>query len=362
MTDTADGTPELGANFMEWSVDDVVQWTLKSLGLNNTEEHVSDVESDGNGTNDDAKTCSGVSIPDILDEKDKSAFRVLDNVRTNIKTTFHEHKISGEILPYLSLENCKLLFSGEVRLAVKFKISLNKLTDKLDTQNNALTKHQDELVSTLNNLHHTIADKLQEYQSQYIRLRGDVLEVMRRSAASSVPGIPVQPSHTSQDYFERGQSSHQPGAHLAPLSPRNHPAFPGNQHRTSFTTTPSSGAPGSSAATPPGYNPNSNGGHANQMSIAPSVNEPLKQLRASKEDSTEKILKNAMKKHNLNEADWKQYVLVICYGDQERVLEMDEQPVVIFKNLKQQGLHPAIMLRQKGDFEEVGELTPGGRL
>lgn len=95
-------------------------------------------------------------------------------------------------------------------------------------------------------------------------------------------------------------------------------------------------------------------------------NEPLKQLRASKEDSCERILKNAMKRHHLNEQDWKQYVLVICYGDQERILDLEEKPVVIFKNLKQQGLHPAIMLRRRGDFEELNmsgeDVTPGGRL
>ena len=99
-----------------------------------------------------------------------------------------------------------------------------------------------------------------------------------------------------------------------------------------------------------------------------SPNEALKQLRASKEDSCERILKNAMKRHNLADQDWRQYVLVICYGDQERLLELNEKPVIIFKNLKQQGLHPAIMLRRRGDFEEVAmmngsdNVTPGGRL
>lgn len=111
-------------------------------------------------------------------------------------------------------------------------------------------------------------------------------------------------------------------------------------------------------------------------------NEPLKQLRASKDDSCEKILKNAMRRHNLTDQDWRQYVLVISYGDKERTLELTDKPVVIFKSLKQQGLHPTIMLRRKGDFEETrdynmndntsaGEvsglpdpstITPGGRL
>lgn len=69
-----------------------------------------------------------------------------------------------------------------------------------------------------------------------------------------------------------------------------------------------------------------------------------------------------MKRHKLND-DWRNYALVICYGDQERILELDEKPVQIFKELKEKGEHPAIMLRQKADFsgKKLSE-TPGGKL
>jgi hypothetical protein len=75
-------------------------------------------------------------------------------------------------------------------------------------------------------------------------------------------------------------------------------------------------------------------------------NEPLKQLRASTEDSCLKILQQAMKRHHIPRDDWSKYVLVICYGDKERILKLAEKPVVIFKELQELGKHPAIMLRQ----------------
>ncbi|RCK57833.1 Protein STE50 [Candida viswanathii] len=77
--------------------------------------------------------------------------------------------------------------------------------------------------------------------------------------------------------------------------------------------------------------------------------EPLKQLRASTDDSCLKILQQAMKRHHIPRDDWSRYVLVICYGDKERILKLAEKPVVIFKELQELGKHPAIMLRQLAD-------------
>lgn len=108
-------------------------------------------------------------------------------------------------------------------------------------------------------------------------------------------------------------------------------------------------------------------------SAAPS-NEPLKQLRASSEDSCLKILQQAMKRHHIPRDDWLKYVLVICYGDKERILKLAEKPVIIFKELQELGKHPAIMLRQlaatiteDNDSElyedsRIGDDVPGGTL
>lgn len=102
-------------------------------------------------------------------------------------------------------------------------------------------------------------------------------------------------------------------------------------------------------------------------------NEPLKQLRASSEDSCMKILQHAMKRHHIPRDDWSKYVLVICYGDKERILKLDEKPVIIFKELQELGKHPAIMLRQLAEdlvagteeqYENsrIGDDIPGGTL
>lgn len=99
--------------------------------------------------------------------------------------------------------------------------------------------------------------------------------------------------------------------------------------------------------------------------------EPLKQLRASSDDSCRKILTQAMKRHRIPEHDWSKYVLVICYGDKERILKLDERPVIIFKELQELGKHPAIMLRQLAAMTEtdedhydsrIGDDIPGGTL
>lgn len=80
-----------------------------------------------------------------------------------------------------------------------------------------------------------------------------------------------------------------------------------------------------------------------------SGNEPLKQLRASTDDSCLKILQHAMKRHHIPREDWSKYVLVICYSDKERILKLAEKPVVVYKELQELGKHPAIMLRQLAD-------------
>lgn len=102
--------------------------------------------------------------------------------------------------------------------------------------------------------------------------------------------------------------------------------------------------------------------------------EPLKQLRASTDDSCLKILQHAMRRHHVPRDDWSKYVLVICYGDKERILKLAEKPVPIFKELQELGKHPAIMLRQLAEttvesndndlYEDsrIGDDIPGGTL
>lgn len=128
----------------------------------------------------------------------------------------------------------------------------------------------------------------------------------------------------------------------------------------------------SSTASTIGPSPGSGPGAASAINTS---TEPLKQLRASSDDSCLKILQQAMKRHHIPRNDWSKYVLVICYGDKERILKLAEKPVPIFKELQELGKHPAIMLRQLADTIEedndinelyedsrIGDEIPGGTL
>ncbi|SCU95602.1 LAFA_0G01200g1_1 [Lachancea sp. 'fantastica'] len=283
----------------------------------------------------------GIENADDDEEEETKSNPLLAKVQDNFK----ENEIDGASILELDLDDCKQLMENDAKWAVQLKLEINKLKSQKGTQ-------EDEILAVLSQLYSTVSDKLQDFQNQYSRLRLDVLEVVKKDPVS-VPqshqltsgSVPASAhSHApQQDYFEGHRV-------VTPSSPNNPTGRQPLNRSTSSTasqqnaTTPAVSTPYSLPTSQPG-------------------NEPLKHMRASKEDSCERILKSAMKRHGLSEQDWRQYVLVICYGDQERILELDEKPVQIFKNLKQQGLHPAIMLRQRGDFEEVNNgLTPGGRL
>ncbi|AJQ42799.1 Ste50p [Saccharomyces cerevisiae YJM1549] len=333
-----DASPDLDVNgtilmnnedFSQWSVDDVITWCISTLEVEET---------------------------DPLCQR------------------LRENDIVGDLLPELCLQDCQDLCDGDLNKAIKFKILINKMRDsKLEWKDD---KTQEDMITVLKNLYTTTSAKLQEFQSQYTRLRMDVLEVMKTSSSSSpinthgvsttVPSsnntiIPSSDgaSLSQTDYFDTVHNRQSPSRRESPVTVFRQPSLSHSKslHKDSKNKVPQI---------------STNQSHPSAVSTAntpgPSPNEALKQLRASKEDSCERILKNAMKRHNLADQDWRQYVLVICYGDQERLLELNEKPVIIFKNLKQQGLHPAIMLRRRGDFEEVAmmngsdNVTPGGRL
>ncbi|SCU95150.1 LAMI_0F01222g1_1 [Lachancea mirantina] len=281
-----------------------------------------------------------------------------------IEDAVRENNIDGQVIGDLTLDDCKSLVNGDRRLAVRFKIELNRLRSKSQE-----VDQTEEIAVTLQQLYVAVTEKLQEFQSQYSRLRLDVMDVMRKGT------MPVQQQQQQQQQqLSQQQLQSLPQATQLPLQHPSSSASTSNQpqhdyfegHRVVTSSSPGATAtvtrqPAFNRSTSSAFTAHGSGTTPGTPGV--SSNEPLKHMRASKDDSCEKILKSAMRRHNLKEQDWKQYVLVICYGDQERFLELDEKPVTIFKNLKQQGLHPAIMLRQRGDFEEVGGgLTPGGRL
>jgi hypothetical protein len=76
---------------------------------------------------------------------------------------------------------------------------------------------------------------------------------------------------------------------------------------------------------------------------APSV-EIFKPFRVGREDPSYNVLPAALRKYNI-QADWRVYSLYVAYGDEERLIELEEFPLAIFKVLDRQGKNPMFTLR-----------------
>lgn len=87
--------------------------------------------------------------------------------------------------------------------------------------------------------------------------------------------------------------------------------------------------------------------------------EIFKSFRVSMEDPCYKVLPAALKKYNIN-APWDQYALYIVYGDQERCLQMDEKPLILFKQLDKEGKKPMFMLRKTNSASAESEPGSAG--
>ncbi|ODQ66600.1 hypothetical protein NADFUDRAFT_50515 [Nadsonia fulvescens var. elongata DSM 6958] len=92
--------------------------------------------------------------------------------------------------------------------------------------------------------------------------------------------------------------------------------------------------------------------------------EPFKSFRVTVDDPCYKVLPAALKRYKIH-ADYRQYALLVCYNDKERVLGLQEKPLRIFKELQDAGKNPVFMLRmldRRGQTGEVVKTVPGGVL
>ncbi|KUJ08418.1 uncharacterized protein LY89DRAFT_676838 [Mollisia scopiformis] len=80
--------------------------------------------------------------------------------------------------------------------------------------------------------------------------------------------------------------------------------------------------------------------------------EIFKSFRVSMTDPTWKVLPAALRKYNI-EASADEYSLYVMYGDVERLMGLDEQPLVVFKELDRKGLKPMFMLRKLKGCEVI---------
>ncbi|THH10366.1 hypothetical protein EW145_g1394 [Phellinidium pouzarii] len=76
----------------------------------------------------------------------------------------------------------------------------------------------------------------------------------------------------------------------------------------------------------------------------------LKSFKVSLEDPAWKVLPAALKKYKINNDDWQNYAMFICYGQTERCLSYDEKPLLLFQKLKDAKKNPVFMLKHIKDI------------
>jgi len=76
----------------------------------------------------------------------------------------------------------------------------------------------------------------------------------------------------------------------------------------------------------------------------PPVETP-KSRRVGPEDPCYKVVPAVLKKYNIR-ADWRQYSLYVVYGDQERLVGLEEKPLALIKQLDKEGRKPTFKLRK----------------
>ncbi|CAI7633353.1 unnamed protein product [Penicillium glandicola] len=169
------------------------------------------------------------------------------------------------------------------------------------------------------------------------------------------PGIP---SPTSPHHHHAHAQTLNPRSYTQPLSSANrNTAYDYAEQTPTMHSrdrlTPSQ-LPSSRAETPstlsrldprPDRSESRAGGGGGGGSENPNSVEIFKSFRVSWEDPCYKVLPAALKKYNIN-SDWKNYALYIVYGDQERCLELQEKPLLLFKQLEKEGRKPMFMLRK----------------
>ncbi|KAI9714119.1 MAG: Adaptor for signal transduction [Chrysothrix sp. TS-e1954] len=155
------------------------------------------------------------------------------------------------------------------------------------------------------------------------------------SGSQASPHLSNQPSPTSPQYNQPPMSRQTTATQL----PSNATFHPSNTYQNGTST--SSEPPTASTST-------SSRRAGTSSSTSTPTEDPtgfMKSFRVSMEEPCHKVLPVALQKYHIQD-DWRQYSLYIVYGDQERCLGLDERPLILFKQLANEGKKPMFMLRK----------------
>ncbi|KAI9461479.1 hypothetical protein HD554DRAFT_2130004 [Boletus coccyginus] len=278
-----------------------------------------------------------------------------------------EHNISGDVLCMLDPETLKAVGVATIgqrltilkaiylaKLAYHIPIDLDHYVPPSEARERAmsveklndLVKEQAQRVSHLEEdnkrLKETVETLLEEFSQVRNLQRLDEHTLKRQHSFKWAQYVNPAKSPTKQETESPNPSPHQMEHDVSQARSTQHNPIQSGSSASQRN-------PVSSTAESPGSQPLSSARTNRQES-----SDNLKSFKVSLEDPTWKVLPAALKKYKINNDNWQNYAMFICYGSPgnriERCLSYDEKPLLLFQKLKDAKKNPVFMLKHIKDI------------
>ncbi|KAK7445394.1 hypothetical protein VKT23_014811 [Stygiomarasmius scandens] len=287
---------------------------------------------------------------------------------------FREHRISGDILCMLDADALKSvgvtsigqrlsILKNVYHLKIQYNIpftvddwvppsEVSERAENLSPERlHTLLKDQERRLRYLEEENRNLNSTLQSFLDDYNSLRSSL------STDDSGPSLRRQHSFKWAQY-KPTKSPTKPDMAVDSPHPSPHqlehdiPPYTRGNPQSQITSTP---APSDKPRLDP--SPNDSPSTSQPTPPKPTRQESsdnLKSFKVSLEDPTWKVLPAALKKYRINNDNWENYAMFICYGSPgnriERCLSYDEKPLLLFQKLKDAKKNPVFMLKHIKDI------------
>ncbi|KAJ7089694.1 hypothetical protein B0H15DRAFT_980173 [Mycena belliarum] len=284
-----------------------------------------------------------------------------------------EHGITGEVLCMLNAESLKGVGVTTIgqRLAILKAVYQVKVAHNVPIEPDDYvppSEASERLESlTVEKLHVMIKDQgtrlhhLEEenrHLNHTLQLFVEDFNAFRGSLRSDEnPSLRRQPSFKWAQYVRPAKSPTKPdmdSPHPSPQQLEHDLSYSRSGHSQFPSTSASSTPPEKSRSTQPSDSPNLSNASVPPKAARAESSDTLKSFKVSLEDPTWKVLPAALKKYRINNDNWENYAMFICYGSTgnriERCLSYDEKPLLLFQKLKDAKKNPVFMLKHIKDI------------
>ncbi|TFK39959.1 hypothetical protein BDQ12DRAFT_518668 [Crucibulum laeve] len=237
-------------------------------------------------------------------------------------------------------------------------ISVEKLHQQVQDQAQRIRSLEEEN-RNLNNTLHSFMDEFNTFKSSLSRTDEVPSPINRQPAFGWDNFVKPQKSPTKADLSESPHASPRRLEHdIPPYSRTNPTTFPSQSSLSDKSRQPQSQlqqqSQSQSQQPAPTDSPNPNQAVPPLRPQRQESSDNLKSFKVSLEDPTWKVLPAALKKYRINNDNWQNYAMFICYGSPgnriERCLSYDEKPLLLFQKLKDAKKNPVFMLKHIKDI------------